>query len=292
MQRSNPHKQSHTAINSLMLQAQAQQAPLRKGNEVLKAGSAWDTGYEELNQYLPNGGWSKGKLSEFLCVQQGIGELQLLLPALKSISQKQWVIFINPPQLPYGPALVQQGLNLDHCLVINSPEAKDQLWSMEQALLSDSCGAVLCWPTQALPKHIRRLQVAAGQGQALGFLYRSLEHLNQASAANLRLQLSRSFIEDNSKTSQQNIDIEIIKRPNGWPVPPFTLETCHFNQEIAEQYKNQSPENSPEQTQAPQTEIASIDLLNPLTAQQPPLKTQTPISNASIKAPKVKAPRL
>ena len=57
---------------------------------------------------------------------------------------------------------------------------------------SGSCAAVLYWPTQSLPdKTLRRLQLAAEQGQSLGFLFRDETAWQQTSPAAIRLQLRR-----------------------------------------------------------------------------------------------------
>ena len=44
------------------------------------------TGYAELDEQLPGGGWARGALTEILLEREGIGELRLLLPALARIS--------------------------------------------------------------------------------------------------------------------------------------------------------------------------------------------------------------
>jgi len=44
------------------------------------------TGYKKLDQHLPGGGWPQQSLTEILVGQYGIGELQLLMPALASLS--------------------------------------------------------------------------------------------------------------------------------------------------------------------------------------------------------------
>jgi cell division inhibitor SulA len=42
------------------------------------------------------------------------------------------------------------------------------LWAHEQALRSGACGIALAWLPRASPRAIRRLQLAAEQGRALG----------------------------------------------------------------------------------------------------------------------------
>ena len=63
------------------------------------------------------------------------------------------------------------------------------VWAMEQALKSGACEAALAWLPRASPRAIRRLQLAAEQGRALGVLYRSLRFVDVPSPAMLRLVL-------------------------------------------------------------------------------------------------------
>ena len=73
--------------------------------------------------------------------------------------------------------------------IIHAPEPDDALWAFEQCLRSGSCAAVLGWPEGASHAALRRLQVAADHGQALGVALRSARHAPQPSPAALRLQL-------------------------------------------------------------------------------------------------------
>ena len=63
------------------------------------------------------------------------------------------------------------------------------LWALEQALRSGACEMALAWLPRASPRAIRRLQLAAEQGRALGVLYRSQRFAHLASPAMLRVLL-------------------------------------------------------------------------------------------------------
>ncbi|EFX61691.1 hypothetical protein DAPPUDRAFT_338433, partial [Daphnia pulex] len=60
------------------------------------------TGFSNLDAELPNGGWPKSTLVELLLQQAGIGELQLLKPALVSIAKTQRIAFVQPPHILNG----------------------------------------------------------------------------------------------------------------------------------------------------------------------------------------------
>jgi cell division inhibitor SulA/protein ImuA len=121
----------------------------------------------------------------------GIGELSLLLPALRHLSETRvsTVAWLNPPHLPYPPALTERGLGLTRVLVSRPLAGPKVLWAMEQALRSGACGAVLAW-TEAGDAHaLRRLKLAANEGGGLGFLFRSLRYHAQPSPATVRVAL-------------------------------------------------------------------------------------------------------
>lgn len=152
------------------------------------------TGWPSLDAVLPTGGWPDAALSELLLPADGIGELQLLWPTLARLSQpKDGVIaLIAPPYRPYPPAWHAMGVRLGALQVIRTKTPRDALWAAEQCLRSGACNAVLCWPQQADDRALRRLQVAAETGQALGFAFRPLKVAVNPSPAALRIALDAS----------------------------------------------------------------------------------------------------
>lgn len=146
------------------------------------------TGLPELDARLPGGGWPLGALSEVLVDHDGLGELRLLMPALARLTgSRRRVVMVNPPYVPYAPALVAAGIDL-HFLSTLQATADEAAWSLEQCLRSGCCGAVIGWLPQADYRSLRRLQLAAESGDAVAVIYRSAaEHLPQTSPAALRL---------------------------------------------------------------------------------------------------------
>jgi hypothetical protein len=145
------------------------------------------TGHCALDACLPAGGWPGCALSEILLAGEGVGELQVVWPALARLSQAgRRVVLVAPPHVPYAPAWAAAGVALDHLVVIQAGEA-DVLWAAEQCLRSGSCAAVLCWPRRADDRSLRRLHVAAQAGQALALAFRPLREAGNPSPAALRL---------------------------------------------------------------------------------------------------------
>ena len=151
------------------------------------AADARPTGFAALDAALPVGGWPSAALSEVLLPADGVGELQLVWPALAALSQDEGVIaLVAPPYLPYAPAWQAAGVRLASLQVITTPP-REALWAAEQCLRSGACAAVLCWPGHADDRALRRLQVAAETGHALGLAFRPLRAAANPSPAALRI---------------------------------------------------------------------------------------------------------
>ncbi|GGA88138.1 hypothetical protein GCM10011369_32820 [Neiella marina] len=202
---------------------------------LLNAGRLWRaTNHQRVQQVLSSGiatldqlllgGWPKGQATELLYDGQGLGELRLLLPTLAQLSQQQiassqWQLWLAPPFVPYPPALHDAGLNVSQQLLVQSNDVKQQLWAAEQALQSGSCSAVMAWLDSTQPlasKDIRRLQVAAEQGQSQLWLMRPSNVAAQSSPAACRLKLSA--------IDEQQIQVHCIKRRGGWAPQPMPIQ--------------------------------------------------------------------
>lgn len=213
--------------------------------------STLSTGFAALDQAIAIGGWPLGATTELGLNEAGIGELRLLLPALKSLmasedlynsessnnsssnpnskpkvneqtSSNQHCVLIAPPYQPYAPALQKLGLEASKVIVVRPGSLADTLWAAEQALLSESCAAVLTWAGRhnLSQRETRRLQLAAEKSNALHVLFRHSDLMQQASVSSLRAHLKT---DDYSR-----LRIKIIKQPQGWAgqecalsLPPF-----------------------------------------------------------------------
>jgi cell division inhibitor SulA len=145
------------------------------------------SGYDALDEALPGGGWPRTGLIEILTSHSGVGELLVLLPALAALTRKasaRWCAWIAPPHEPFAPALAAHGVALGRLFVAR---AEKPLWAFEQSLVSGACDVVLTWLTRTSAKDLRRLQLAAGKGRALGVLFRPLSAARESSSAVLRI---------------------------------------------------------------------------------------------------------
>lgn len=171
------------------------------------------SGYAALDAELPGGGWPRGVLTELLVDGAGLGEISLLLPALRAVcGEGGWSLLVAPPHPPHAPAWAAAGVDLARLMVVAPAPGKgaaaDALWAMEQALASAAPRVVLGWSASADARAVRRLQVAAGGSGALAFLLRPLRAAAEASAAPLRLQLSAAP----QGPGIQQLGVQLLKR--------------------------------------------------------------------------------
>lgn len=200
------------------------------------------TSLPQLDELLPGRGWPRAGVTEILCDGAGIGELRLLAAGLAQLSQHEsrWIVWVNPPFLPYAPALASYGIDVGKNLLVrtqasatanrnlsgiqhrhkdlpaptdvNTASHRDALWVLQQALESGACSAVLAWLDERKLRiaDLRRLQLRAQQGGAWAVLFRPEQAAAQPSAAELRLRLRPG--------KGPSPSLAILKRRGGWPI--------------------------------------------------------------------------
>lgn len=187
-----------------------------RGNECAHERAAIASGFAALDAVLPGGGWPASALTEIVLAREGIGELTLTLPALARLqAQRRSIVWIAPPHVPYAPALAAAGLDLAHFVVVRCASFADQLWAFEQALRAPECGAAFAWLATGDERVLRRLQIAARDGNTWGVLWRRPGQHAIASAAPLRLALA---------PCDGQLEIKIIKRRGGDVAHPIVVD--------------------------------------------------------------------
>ena len=172
-------------ISSDGLESLLQHPAIWRGRSAAQV-SVVPSGFPALDGALPGGGWPSAGLIEILISHIGVGELNLLLPALVALTRKdsaRWCAWVAPPFEPFAPALSAHGVKLERLFVVRTGQP---LWAFEQSLISGACDAVLAWAPRAPSRDIRRLQLAAEKGRVLGVLFRPLAVAKESSNAVLR----------------------------------------------------------------------------------------------------------
>ena len=190
---------------------------LWRGDQLARADGVVSSGLVELDGELPGGGWPRGGLVELLADDQGIGELRLVLPALRRLVEAgEWIMLVAPPHIPYAPAFAGRGIDPSRVLVVAAAEEKQRWWAAEQVLRANSAGAVLFWPHTVNDQRLRRLQLAAQEGAALAFMFTGTARAAQPSPAPLRIRLA-------AQAAQLRVDV--FKRRGSVMTRPLLLDT-------------------------------------------------------------------
>ena len=191
---------------------------------VLEA-TAIPTGYDILDQLFYGGGWPQRGLVECLCDRYGIGELRLLMPGMCQAVQEEapWIVWINPPLVPYAPALQQMGINTERLLLVYPKDHKEALWTLEESLTAGSCKVVVAWLREEdlRPKQLQRIQTQARQAGVWITLFRPNLVAHKPSPAELRLQLAP--VPGNTGAA---IQVAVLKRRGGWPIDAVEVSLC------------------------------------------------------------------
>jgi hypothetical protein len=186
-----------------------------RGGAVAAALPAAPTGFAALDALLPGGGWPAGGLAELLCPGEGVGELQVVLPALAALTAAgRRIAWLAPPHLPYAPALRAAGVRLEGLTVVHAPGRRDALWAAEQALRAGTFHALLLWLPRASYAELRRLALAAQEGPGFALAFRPPAAGGEASPAVLRLAV---------EAGQRQFAIRILKRRGQPLAAPLSL---------------------------------------------------------------------
>jgi len=149
------------------------------------------TGWADLDEQLPGGGWPCRSVTEVLQPQPSLCEWRLVGPALRRlVAAGQTIVVVGPPKSPHLPGLRHAGLDDKHFVWVQAETPSERLWVTEQLVKSNACGALLSWLPQARQEQLRRLQVCAQACEGPVILFRPQTAMHEASAAPLRLSVT------------------------------------------------------------------------------------------------------
>ncbi len=149
------------------------------------------SGFAALDAQLPGGGWPCHALSEILSPQSGLLEWRLLGPLLRQVcAAGRSVVLVGPPKPPHLPGLRWDGLLAGQLIWVQAETPAERLWSAEQLIRGNACGALIAWLPQVRADQIRRLQVLAAANEGPVFVCRPSAAARESSAAPLRVHAS------------------------------------------------------------------------------------------------------
>lgn len=148
------------------------------------------SGCNALDELLPERGFHRGTLVEWLLAGEGCGGETLALLAAREACQPDGILVVlDQSREFYPPAAARLGIRLEDAIVVQATNSADNLWALDQALRCTAVAAVLAWPVKLDGRTFRRLQLAAEQGGSLGLLIRPARASGEPSWADLRLRI-------------------------------------------------------------------------------------------------------
>jgi hypothetical protein len=146
------------------------------------------SGCQDLDRLLPDRGFHRGTLVEWLAAESGGGAETLALAAARSSCREGGVLVVlDSSRELYPPAIARLGIDLEQLIVIQATDPADGLWALDQALRCLAVAAVLAWPARLDSHTFRRLQLAAEEGGGLGLFVRPRTAQHEPSWADVRL---------------------------------------------------------------------------------------------------------
>jgi protein ImuA len=146
------------------------------------------SGCQALDDLLPEKGFCRGTLVEWLSADPGAGAWTLALLAAKLACDGGRMLAIFDHRREFcPPAAVRLGIAPEQLLVIHADTPADNHWAIDQALRSQAVAAALVWPDRLDDRTFRRWQLAAEQSGCLGLLLRPATARSEPSWADVRL---------------------------------------------------------------------------------------------------------
>ena len=146
------------------------------------------SGCPALDQFLPEKGFRRGTLVEWLSAGEGSGAGTLAVLAAREACHDGGVLVVIDRRRDFcPPAAIRRGIEPEQLIVVHAESAADHDWAMDQVLRSPAVAAVLAWPERIAGRTFRRWQLAVEQGGGLGLLLRPEAARADPSWADVRL---------------------------------------------------------------------------------------------------------
>lgn len=167
------------------------------------------TGIEPLDRLLPEGGFRRGTIIEWLADGPGTGAATLaLMTARQAIQAGGALVVIDLRQEFYPPAAAHLGIDLNNTIIVRPDKSDDALWAWEQSLRCRGVAVTFGWIEGLHDRAFRRLQLAAEAGGGLGLLIRPSKARRQPSWAEARLLIQP--LPSPPSTAGRRLQIELL----------------------------------------------------------------------------------
>ena len=221
-------------MNALLQQLQNRQLIWHANQTEAPYEHCQSTGFPALDQLL-GGGWPQHNVVE-LQSHGACAELQLISKALGQSGSDLLQVWINPPASLCSEYLLQQKRPLHQVLELNAPRSVDALWAAELCLKSGCCMDVLLWQHSLNLTQLKRLQLAAAQGQSQLYVFRPAQTEQQLLPWALSLLLT---------PATPGLQVRILKRKGGWQQQEVLLPWAELYPEFIKPELNQKHSSHP-----------------------------------------------
>jgi len=190
----------------------AEIARLERARQRGDEGTTISSGCEALDLLLPERGFRRGTLVEWLAAGVGTGRETLpLCTAREACREGGAMVVLDEIHEFYPPAAVRLGIGLDQVIVVAARNQADNTWALDQSLRCPAVAVVLAWPEKLNGHAFRRLQLAAEQGGGVGLLMRSLGVRHEPSWAEVRLLVEP--LSSAAPEALRRLKIEVLRSP-------------------------------------------------------------------------------
>lgn len=191
------------------------------------------SGCQPLDQLLPQCGFQRGSLIEWIAGGTGSGaSLLALLAARAACCRGGTLVLVDRGQRLYPPAAKACQLDLRNTIVVHPATEKDECWAIEQALRCPDVSAVVAWPERLTSHAFRRLQLAAEHGGSLGLLVRPATTCRESSWASVRMLVTPRASSPHAGRQGWRLGIELLRCGGLFGTKPLELEIDHQTGEL------------------------------------------------------------
>jgi len=172
------------------------------------------SGRAALDGLLAAGGFRRGTLVEWFAETPGSGATQsALLAARQAVDAGRPLVVVDRPGQFHPPAVVGQ-FDWRHTLLVRPARLDDARWACDQALRTPGVGAVVAWVDDGDERWLRRWQLAAETGGALGLVIRHMQRLPEACFSDVRLRV-RPLCSASGVAAERRLRWEVLRCRQG-----------------------------------------------------------------------------
>jgi hypothetical protein len=179
---SSPPESTRETVRSLAEKIRRWERDHRGPAEIVSSGSP------ALDRLLPDGGFCRGTLVEWLAAGAASGAATLALAiAARACHELGALVVVDRPRMFYPPAAAGFGVDWKWFVVVRPRNDRDEAWALDQVLRCSGVGSVLAWPRKLNERRFRQMQLAAETGGTLGLIVRTDRIRDEPSWAEMRL---------------------------------------------------------------------------------------------------------